>query len=65
MGRQGDNSYHHPWVSRDYEEIDCRATGCFFNKELKCSVPSLCKIDDTGKCVGFKAKQQTTIVDGD
>ena len=47
---------HHPWVSRDYEDIDCRATGCMFNREEKCMCPSLCKIGDDGKCQGFRVK---------
>ena len=46
----------HP-MSRDYyHDIDCSAVGCLFNREKKCSVPSLAKIGDDGRCVSFKAK---------
>jgi hypothetical protein len=48
------NSYHHPWASRDYEDLDCQAVGCMFNRQKKCSVPSLCKIGDDGRCQGFR-----------
>ena len=58
MGKHGGfgSGGHHPWVSRDYAEVDCRATGCTFNVEGKCGVPSLCRINVTGGCDGFKAR---------
>lgn len=64
-GRIGDRGTHHDWVSRDYEEIDCRAVGCFWNRGEKCTVPSLCKIGDDGRCEGFRARGDKGKVDGD
>lgn len=58
-------SGHHDWLSRDYEDIDCQATGCMFNKDKKCAVPSVCKIGPTGSCEGFKAKPLPPKLDGD
>jgi hypothetical protein len=40
-------------VSRDYEEIDCEATGCKYNRYRKCMTPSIAIIDHDGKCKGF------------
>jgi len=42
-------------VSRDWADIDCRATGCRWNQREKCIVPSICKIGDDGRCKGFDA----------
>ena len=56
---------HHDWVSRDYEDIDCQATGCFFNREKKCGVPSIAKMNATGKCTGFKARPTPRGLEGD
>ena len=42
--------------SRDWEDIDCNAISCLNNVCKKCSVPSLAKIGDDGKCMGFKSK---------
>lgn len=50
------NSGHHPWASRDYEDIDCKAAGCMMNLNGKCAVPSVCKITEDGRCEGFIAK---------
>lgn len=47
---------HYYPVSRDWEDIDCRAIGCMYNKDMKCMVPSLCKIGGDGKCTGFTTK---------
>lgn len=55
----------HPWASRDYEDIDCQATGCMFNHAKKCMVPSRCKIGPQGNCEGFHAKPLPPKVDGD
>ncbi len=52
-------------VSRDWEDIDCWATGCRFNHNEKCMVPSRCKIGADGKCKGFEAPPAVTKVDGD
>jgi hypothetical protein len=60
-----DKGDHHGWASRDYADIDCNATGCMWNKHLKCSVPSLCEILPDGKCKGFKIPPQQRGLDGD
>lgn len=52
MGHGGD--WRHP-VSRDYQEIDCNASSCMFNKDSKCTTPSLAKIGEDGRCEGFKS----------
>ena len=64
MSRVG-HGEHHPWLSRDYLDIDCLAIGCMFNKENKCSVPSLCKINDNGQCIGFVTKPVNKEINGD
>lgn len=46
----------HPWASRDYADIDCKAVSCVCNRLRKCSVPSLAKISDDGRCEGFAAR---------
>jgi hypothetical protein len=47
---------HHSFpVSRDWQDIDCWATGCRWNKLEKCIVPSICKITADGRCKGFEA----------
>jgi hypothetical protein len=43
-------------VSRDWEEIDCSAIRCSNNVGQKCFIPSLAKIDDDGRCTGFKPR---------
>jgi hypothetical protein len=48
----------HPWASRDWQDIDCSAP-CTFNRNGKCSVPSLAEIGDDGRCKGFQAKLAT------
>jgi hypothetical protein len=52
-------------VSRDWEDIDCKATGCKYNHNEKCMVPSRCKISPEGRCEGFEAPPFKTKVDGD
>ena len=52
-------------VSRDWEDIDCKAVGCQYNRREKCMVPSLCKIGMKGECTGFVPKPMQTKVDGD
>lgn len=63
-GRIGHGSGHHDWVSRDYEEVDCKATGCLFNRNETCMVPSRCKIGNDGRCAGFEASPSKE-VEGD
>lgn len=55
---------HHPWISRDYLDVDCQAVGCMFNREKKCSVPSLYNIGPDGRCTGFMVPPQKK-VEGD
>jgi hypothetical protein len=43
-------------VSRDWEEIDCNAAACINNREGKCLVPSLAKINVAGRCDGYTPK---------
>lgn len=43
-GRIGNRGTHHDWVSRDYADIDCKATGCKFNICGSCATPSRAKI---------------------
>lgn len=57
----GNHGGHHDWLSRDYEDIDCKAVGCVYNNNLKCAVPTLCKITDDGRCAGFVAKKMPKI----
>ena len=63
-GRIGKN-YDHGWQSRDTKDVDCKATGCMFNRAEKCAVPTRCKITTTGSCEGFQAKPMPSKVDGD
>lgn len=65
MARYPHGSDHHPWASRDYEDIDCKATGCRFNMTEKCMVPSRCKISEDGRCQGFEARPLPKKIDGD
>jgi len=41
-------------VSRDWADVDCRATGCRWNRSEKCMVPSRCQIAEDGRCKGFE-----------
>lgn len=41
-------------VSRDWEDLDCLAVGCMFNRNSKCGVPSIAKFGVDGRCIGFK-----------
>lgn len=53
-------------VSRDWEEVDCKAIGCRFNRNEKCMTPSICKIGDDGRCINFQMKpMQVGKPDGD
>jgi len=54
LGHGGD--WRHP-VSRDYQEIDCNASSCMFNKDSKCTTPSLAKIGMDGWCGGFRTSK--------
>lgn len=66
IGRVGHgNEDRYPNLSRDWDEVDCKAVGCKFNRNEKCMVPSRCKIGPTGQCEGFEAAVFNTKVDGD
>ena len=52
-------------VSRDWEDIDCRAVGCKYNILDKCAVPSIAKISEEGRCTGFMPKDTPKKIDGD
>ena len=47
-------------VSRDWEDLDCKATGCKWNRNEHCMFPAQCKISDDGRCQGFVAKAMET-----
>ena len=56
---------HHDWLSRDYADLDCQAMGCIFNHNMKCIIPSRCKIGTGGMCEGFLSKETPKKPDGD
>jgi hypothetical protein len=60
----GHGGGHHDWLSRDYLDIDCKATGCMFNRDEKCMVPSRAKIGPDGRCEGFQVPP-TKKIEGD
>jgi hypothetical protein len=64
-GRIGSRGHHHDWISRDWLDIDCQATGCKYNVGKKCAVPSRCQIGANGGCSGFEARQLPKKIDGD
>jgi len=46
----------HPF-SRDWERIPCTRSSCNNNTYgTECGVPSMCKIGDDGKCIGFSLR---------
>ena len=58
-----DDTYHglmphrehrHP-VSRDWQDLDCKAQ-CEWQRGGKCIVPSIARINEEGRCIGFKRK---------
>jgi hypothetical protein len=42
-----------PMLSRDWEQLDCKSSGCANNVSGCCVVPSLAKIGEDGRCEGF------------
>ena len=58
-------NHHHGWLSRDYLRLDCRATGCVWNKSGECMASSLAKISATSSCDGFRPKPGPKQPDGD
>jgi hypothetical protein len=63
-GRTGKH-YDHGWQSRDTKDIDCKATGCLFNRAETCMVPTRCQINATGGCAGFEPVPLPAKLDGD
>lgn len=56
MDHGGDRS-RYPNLSRDWEDINCKATRCVLNELSKCISPSRAKIDEDGKCLGFTTEK--------
>jgi len=56
---------HHDWVSRDHPDIDCLATGCVYNHDKKCMVPSHAVFNEEARCAGFTPKPLPPKLDGD
>lgn len=50
-------------VSRDWADLDCGASGCAFNRVGKCSVPSIAKVGEDGRCVGFTPEHTLHVKD--
>lgn len=65
FGRIPRGTGHRSWASRDYLDVDCKATGCRYNVVAMCMVPSRCKIEADGRCQGFEAKPLPKKIDGD
>ena len=42
-----------PLLSRDWEHIDCKSSGCANNMCGECITPSVAKIGEDGRCEGF------------
>ena len=53
-----DSRFRYP-KSRDwgYGSFICKATKCIANELGYCIAPSLCKINEDGKCANFKEKK--------
>jgi len=49
-----------PYLSRDWEMIDCANENCKWNRGKACSVPSLAKIGADGKCCGYESIDRNT-----
>jgi hypothetical protein len=54
FGRVAKYSSHHKWISRDYEDVDCKAVACMFNVGEKCAVPSRANFGTDARCTGFQ-----------
>lgn len=65
IGRVSKGSSHHDWVSRDYQDVDCLAVACMFNRDKKCMVPSRANFGPDARCTGFQLPPQKGKVDGD
>jgi len=49
----------YPYMSRDWEDLDCKAS-CVYQRCNKCTIPSRAKINDEGRCEGFRRENQYT-----
>ena len=47
------HSDRYPNLSRDWEEFDCKSQ-CAWQKDGHCTVPSLAKIGEDGRCEGYR-----------
>lgn len=57
---------HHdgfPHLSRDWEDVDCKSAACENNRLNKCTVPSIAKIGENGRCEGFKPRGSIKVKD--
>jgi len=45
-----------PLLSRDWDDLDCKSDSCAWNRIGKCTVPSVAKIGENGRCEGFTPK---------
>jgi len=50
-------------VSRDWQDIECKAISCIYNSSGICTIPSLCEIGEDGRCKGFKINIIQTLKD--
>jgi hypothetical protein len=46
----------YPGLSRDWADIECKNTNCMHQRFDRCTVPSLAKINEEGRCTGFVIK---------
>jgi hypothetical protein len=51
----------YPFKSRDYSDIDCKATVCQYNFLNKCITPSRACLNAEGRCEGFQAREISKI----
>ena len=65
MARMPHDYYGTSWVSRDWEDIDCKCVGCKYNVNEKCGVPTRAQFNNEAKCEGFEAKLDKGKIDGD
>jgi hypothetical protein len=48
-------------LSRDWADIDCKASSCKNNRDGSCLIPSKAELNEEGKCKGFSTKTQADI----
>lgn len=54
VDRNTNNGY--PYISRDWQEIVCKAISCQWNRSGFCTTPSRAIINDDGRCNGFNLR---------